>query len=33
MLPSKPTGTAKTLANLGDIARMIIGYGQSRRRR
>lgn len=33
MLPSKPTGTGKTLANLGDIARMIIAYGQSRRRR
>jgi hypothetical protein len=27
MLPTKPTGTAKTLAQLGAIARMIITYG------
>ena len=31
MLPTKPTGTAKTLAQLGDTARMIIDYGQARR--
>ena len=32
LLPTKPTGTAKTLAQLGDTARMIIDYGQARRR-
>ena len=31
MLPTKPTGTAKTLAQLGDTARMITDYGQARR--
>ena len=31
MLPTKPTGTAKTLAQLGDTARMITEYGQARR--
>ena len=30
MLPTKPTGTVKTLAQLGDTARMIIDYGQAR---
>jgi hypothetical protein len=32
VLPTKPTGTAKALAQLGDTARMITGYGQARRR-
>jgi len=31
MLPTKPTGTVKTLAQLGDTARMITDYGQARR--
>jgi hypothetical protein len=31
MLPTKPTGTAKALAQLGDTARMITDYGQARR--
>ena len=31
MLPTKPTGTAKTLAQLGDTARMITDDGQARR--
>ena len=31
MLPTKPTGTTKTLAQLGDTARMITDYGQARR--
>jgi len=31
MLPTKPTGTVKTLAQLGDTARMITEYGQARR--
>lgn len=29
ILPTKPTGTAKTFANLGTIARMIIAYGDT----
>ena len=32
VLPTKPTGTAKALAQLGDTARMITDYGQARRR-
>jgi hypothetical protein len=32
VLPTKPTGTAKALAQLGDTARMITEYGQARRR-
>jgi hypothetical protein len=32
VLPTKPTGTAKTLAQLADTARMITDYGQARRR-
>jgi Bacterial PH domain len=31
MLPTKPTGTVKALAQLGDTARMITDYGQARR--
>lgn len=32
VLPTKPTGTAKALAQLGDTARMITDYGRARRR-
>ena len=31
LLPTKPTGTPKTLAQLGNTARMITDYGQARR--
>ena len=31
MLPTKPTGTVKALAQLGNTARMITDYGQARR--
>jgi hypothetical protein len=32
VLPTKPTGTVKALAQLGDTGRMITAYGQARRR-
>jgi hypothetical protein len=32
LLPTRPTGTPKTLAQLGNTARMITDYGQARRR-
>jgi hypothetical protein len=33
VLPTKPTATGKTLAQLGETARLVTAYGQGRRRR